>query len=59
MVSSGVWAGSIPLEKAHSLQEVGDGKRTMKEELERIGYLGTMDASCEAMPIEVGEWIQS
>lgn len=59
MVSSGVWAGKIPLEKAHSLQEVGDGKRTMKQELERIGYLGAIEASCEAMPIEVGELICS
>lgn len=28
MVASGVWAGEIPLEKAHSLQEVGGGKKT-------------------------------
>lgn len=59
MVSSGVWAGKIPLEKAHSLQEVGDGKRTMKQELERIGYLGAMDASCEATPIGVGQLIRA
>ncbi|CAF9906890.1 MAG: hypothetical protein ALECFALPRED_002746 [Alectoria fallacina] len=51
MVSSGVWAGKIPLEKAHSLQEVGGGKQTMKQELERIGYLGAMESSFSAMPI--------
>ncbi|MCJ1418979.1 hypothetical protein MMC32_005330 [Xylographa parallela] len=51
MVSSGVWAGAIPLETAHSLQEVGAGGRTMKQELERIGYLGEMEASYTAMPI--------
>lgn len=51
MVSSGVWAGSIPLEKAHNLREVGGGTATMKSELERIGYLGETPASHEAMPM--------
>lgn len=53
MVSSGVWAGKIPLEKAHSLEEVGGGKRTMKQELQRIGYLGATECSFNAMPIAV------
>lgn len=54
MVASGVWAGEIPLERAHNLKEVGGGDgRTMKEELERIGYLGTMEASYKAMPLGV------
>lgn len=53
MVSSGVWAGEIPLEKAHNLREVGADRRTMKQELERIGYLGTMEASYQAMPLGV------
>lgn len=53
MVSSGVWSGKIPLDKAHSLQEVGAGKQTMKQELERIGYLGTTESSFSAMPIAV------
>lgn len=51
MISSGVWAGKIPLEKAHSLQEVGGGTATMKSELERIGYLGSTPASFERIPI--------
>lgn len=51
MVSSGVYAGEIPLEKAHNLQEVGGGTATMKSELERIGYLGTVDASYKSLPI--------
>ncbi|KAK0639783.1 putative beta-alanine synthase [Cercophora newfieldiana] len=51
MVSSGVWAGEIPLEKAHGLKEVGGGTATMRGELERIGYLGEMPASHEAMPM--------
>ena len=53
MVSSGVWAGQIPLEKAHNLREVGGGKQTMRQELQRIGYWGTLEASYEAMPIGV------
>lgn len=52
MMASGVWAGKIALERAHSMQEVGGGKQTVKQELERIGYLGTMDTSYKAMPIE-------
>ncbi|KAI9799286.1 MAG: hypothetical protein M1833_004164 [Piccolia ochrophora] len=51
MVSSGVWAGSIPLERAHNLREVGGGTATMKSELERIGYLGQTPASHTATPI--------
>ncbi|KAK9422895.1 putative Peptidase M20 dimerization domain-containing protein [Seiridium unicorne] len=45
MIASGVWAGKIPLERAHQLQEVGGGSATMKSELERIGYIGSTPAS--------------
>lgn len=55
MVSSGVWAGKIPLEKAHSLREVGDGKQTMKQELERIGYLGATESNFSKIPIAVSK----
>jgi hypothetical protein len=48
MVSSGVWAGAIPLEKAYNLIEVGGGKATQKSELEKIGYLGRLEASHKA-----------
>ena len=51
MVSSGVWAGEIPLERAHQLREVGGGTATMKSELERIGYLGSTPASHESIPM--------
>jgi len=51
MVSSGVWAGAIPLLKAHNLVEVGGGTATQKSELERIGYLGSLEASYKANPI--------
>ena len=53
MVSSGVWAGKIPLERAQNLREIGGGTQTMKQALERIGYLGEIKASHEAMPIGV------
>ncbi|KAI1410492.1 amidase [Hypoxylon sp. FL1857] len=51
MTSSGVWAGEIPLDRAHNLQEVGGGTATMKSELEQIGYLGSTPASYQSMPI--------
>lgn len=48
MMGSGVWAGARDLDEIYSLQEVsasGDGQRkTVKEELDRIGYLGDRDA---------------
>lgn len=52
MVSSGVWAEAIPLQRAHDLPEV-NGIRTMKQELARIGYLGDMQASYRAMCLAV------
>ncbi|KAF2263449.1 N-carbamoyl-L-amino acid hydrolase [Lojkania enalia] len=51
MVSSGVWAGSIPLETAHNLREIHPGTATMASELARIGYLGKTPASYESMPM--------
>ncbi|KAK0711764.1 hypothetical protein B0H67DRAFT_491385 [Lasiosphaeris hirsuta] len=51
MMSSGVWAGDIPIGHAHALQEVGGGTATVKSELERIGYLGLIPTSYEAMPM--------
>ncbi|KAG4031732.1 hypothetical protein MFRU_008g00940 [Monilinia fructicola] len=50
MVSSGVWAHDIPLSSAHNLLEV-NGTATMKSELERIGYLGSIPASYSSNPI--------
>lgn len=54
-VASGVWADVLPLEKAWNLAEVTAGddgkKRTMKEELTRIGYLGDQKASYQTNPI--------
>ncbi|CAK7238434.1 hypothetical protein SEUCBS140593_010684 [Sporothrix eucalyptigena] len=56
-VASSVWAGLTPLETAWQCTEVtppadgATGPQTMKQELQRIGYLGTVAASYEAMPI--------
>ncbi|KAK3704151.1 hypothetical protein LTR37_013991 [Vermiconidia calcicola] len=53
MVSSGVWAESVPLEKAHNLKSVipANDTATMKSELERIGYLGSVPASYKSTPM--------
>jgi len=53
MVSSGVWAESVPLEQAHNLTSVipANDTATMKSELERIGYLGKVPASYKASPM--------
>ena len=53
MVSSGVWAGSIPLDLAHNLKSVipANDTATMKTELERIGYLGSTPASYQSVPM--------
>ncbi|KAJ5114111.1 hypothetical protein N7456_002645, partial [Penicillium angulare] len=53
-VSSGIWAGSIPLETAWNCKELSSSNttpRTLREDLERIGYLGTTPASYKAQPI--------
>lgn len=52
-MASGVWAGAIPLETAWSCAEATkteDEPKTIKQELERIGYLGSIPASHTAQP---------
>jgi hydantoinase/carbamoylase family amidase len=53
MVSSGVWAEKVPLEKAHNLKSVipSNDTATMKSELERIGYLGEVPTSYKSTPM--------
>lgn len=53
MVSSGVWSGDIPLQKAHDLKSVipSNDTATMRSELERIGYLGPVPCSWESSPM--------
>lgn len=51
MMASGVWAGIIPQEQAYDLVEVGGGRATVRSELERIGYLGPVEASYKSNPM--------
>lgn len=53
MVSSGVWSGRYTLEFAHTLPAAEDKSKTvtMKSELERIGFQGSVPASYEANPL--------
>lgn len=51
MVSSGVWAGKIPLETAWSLKSLDVNPVSMKHELERIGYNGDVKASYLENPL--------
>ncbi|KAG5953578.1 hypothetical protein E4U53_004677 [Claviceps sorghi] len=47
MVSSGVWAGKIPLVEAWSLADIFDASATMRSELQRHGYIGDVECSSE------------
>lgn len=52
-VASGVWAEAVPLQTAWDLREVlaKDGSpKSMKEELDRIGYCGERPASHHSNP---------
>lgn len=49
MLSSAVWAGQLDLDYAYGHKDP-EGK-TFRDELERIGYLGTTEASFEANPL--------
>lgn len=52
-VSSGVWADAIPLQTAWDLKEIlpRDGAaKSMKEELDRLGYCGERPASYKSNP---------
>ena len=60
MISSGVWAGEIPLAKAHNLAEVptvaslptaASAPETMKSALEKINYLGSVPCSYKQTPM--------
>lgn len=48
MVSSGVWAGDISLEKAYALADIFDPSATIKSELQRHDMIG--EVSCSSDP---------
>ena len=47
MIGSGVWAGEFALEYGHACTDKAG--KTIRQELERIGYLG--DETCQAYPV--------
>lgn len=49
MLASGVWAGAFSTEYGHSRTDLGGC--TLKQELERIGFLGETPCSYEANPL--------
>jgi hypothetical protein len=56
MMGSGVWCGQIPLEKAHNTLEIGDpqgGRKSVKEELDRIGYLGETESHTNGRALQM------
>ncbi|KZF24825.1 beta-alanine synthase [Xylona heveae TC161] len=48
MCSSGVWAGVIPIESAWNLHDIHDSSTTLRSELEKHGFLGSMACSSNA-----------
>jgi hydantoinase/carbamoylase family amidase len=50
MLCSGVWGEAFTVEWAHARSEL-EGTATLKEELQRIGYLGTTPCSYDANPL--------
>ena len=51
MMASGVWAGASDIQKVHQVRAIDDSTASVKSELTRIGYLGSVRASWEAMPM--------
>ena len=51
MMASGVWAGASDIRKVHEIRALDDPEASVKSELMRIGYLGDVRASWEAMPM--------
>ena len=51
VISSSVWAGVIPIEEAWALADVKDSSATMRSELERIGFFGSVECSYKVTPL--------
>lgn len=51
MLASGVWGGAFTTEWAHARPDINDTGTTLKDELERIGYLGDIPCSHDANPL--------
>ena len=50
-MASGVWAGASDVEKVHEVRALDDPEASVKSELMRIGYLGSVKANWEVMPM--------
>jgi hypothetical protein len=61
-MASGVWAGTSNVQKVHEVRALDDPEASVKSELMRIGYLGSVKANWEAMPmaahfeLHIGMW---
>lgn len=51
MMASGVWAGASNVQKVHEVRALDELEASVKSELARIGYLGSVKADWEAMPM--------
>ena len=51
VISSAVYAGAVPLESAWAIADVTNPSKTMKSELERIGFLGSTPCRFEDNPL--------
>jgi hypothetical protein len=53
MMGNGVWCHAIPVQEAYETLEAGDaqgGRKSVKEDLERISYLGKANAMIVGAP---------
>ncbi len=50
-MSSAVWASQLDIDYAHKCYDTSDHSITIKDELKRIGYLGTKEVSFAANPL--------
>lgn len=51
-MASSAWAGVATLESVYALKDVYDGVTTVEQELKRIGYLGDVECSHKANPLD-------
>lgn len=51
MLASGVWGGAFTTEYAHARTDLNDSTTTLRDELERIGFLGDVPCAYEANPL--------
>lgn len=50
-MSSAVWSNELDIDYAHSCTDSTDKSITIKDELKRIGYLGTKEVSYKTSPL--------